>query len=331
MIEKFCFDTYLNKNYYGYRLSNDFLEVVILEYGGIIQSFINKETAKDIVLGYLNIEDYINDKNNYFGAVVGRFSNRIDNGEYYFNDILYKLERNNFPHHLHGGEVGFNQKIFQAEIINDKLELTYLSKDLESGYSGDLTLKVTYYLKESSLVFSFQVFSELGSIFNITQHSYFNLNGPIKNHYLKVNSDFVAYNDKYNLALTPALPVLNSIFDLKKKALIQDILENNHEQLINAHGLDHFYLKKEKGLTQMVELSFNKLKLTLETDLPGVHIHTGNYINNIFGKDYYNRQSGICFETQYYPNNINNDALPKSILKPFQKIKHTTIYTLKGE
>ncbi len=327
MIEKFIFDVDQDQTYYAYRLSNEDLAVVVLEYGAIIQSFKVLKTEREIVLNYPRIKPYLADKTSYLGAIIGRYCNRIGAASYVWAEQLYQLTANAGPNCLHGGETGFNQQLFQAQIKADQLILSYASPALEAGFGGDLGLKVTYELANSALIFQAEVTSQAGSIYNITQHSYFNLTNQtsILDHHLAIFADQLAFNDDTGLAVLPPVKVNNQPFDFRHSQPLKESLATL-AQLAQFHlGLDHHFIVPATGLRKMAELTADQLVLTIKSDLPGLQVYTGNYLDQT---NYFLKQAGICFETQYFPNNINNGFLPQSILKPHESKIQRTIYEI---
>lgn len=329
MIEKIVFDSKDGVDYYGYCLENEQLKVVILEVGAVIQSFLVKATGKDIVLGYDSIVDYLENENgSYLGATIGRYCNRIENGRFTLDGVEYQLATNNGPNTLHGGAIGFDRKLFQAHVLEDKLKLTYISPNLEEGFPGTVTFSVTYQLLGHSLELKYEAISDQDTIVNFTQHSYFNLNeeGTIENHKVYINADKCGMIDQNGLTLDQTFDVLGTPFDFRQINKIGLRFQQENEQLRLGNGFDHHYCISGTGERLFATLRNKNTFLKVYSDFPGMHFYTGNFLDNIHGKDgkIYGKRAGVCFETQYYPNNINNTQVPKSILKRGNKFEQYT-------
>jgi len=310
-----------------YIIENDFIKAEISDLGATLTRFIIKKNNKDIVLGYENDDDYLKHAANFFGATVGRNANRIGNACFILNDKKYELSKNNHMNNLHGGGInGFSYKIWNVKEINsDKIVLHYFSKDLEEGFPGNLDIDVTYQLKDNNLIFSFVGESDQDTLFNITNHSYFNLGDvDILNHYLFVNSDKYSPTDEYDLTLDEVLDVSNSKYDFKEYRLLKDNLKKSDK------GIDNNYVFENLDDKLMCKLKYEDIELKLYSDLPDMHIYTGDHLNNDLGKynNIYNRFAGIALECQYYPNGINYDNYIKPILKKNERMSHYIRYEI---
>ena len=334
-MKRFIFDSIDNTDYYAFELENAYIRVVILEYGGIIQSFVDKKSGIDIVHGYANVSDYFNDQDTYTGAVVGRYCNRIEKGKFALNDQEYHLCGNNNGNTLHGGKIGFNQKLFHSTIDNNQLKLTYCSPHLEEGFPGELQLCVIYEIVQNELIFTYTVFAEEDTIFNITNHSYFSLaNGDyINNHDMKILADEIACIDAFGQTMDKKLNVENTPFDFREYKLLEIALNDEHEQIKFAGGIDHHFCVRGEGLRKFLECKYYPLTLEITSDLPGFHFYTGNYLKSFMGKSntVYKPRTGFCVETQFYPNNINNNQFPKSILKAGERQTFQTRYKVTNQ
>ncbi|KAF0225095.1 MAG: Aldose [Erysipelotrichaceae bacterium] len=312
-------------------LENDFLSVSILDYGATITSIIYKPLKRETVLGFKNFKDYLNQRF-YLGSLVGRVANRIHSGKFSLNEKIYQLSMNG-THHLHGGKVGFDQKRFNSEMSDDSLFLTLHSKDGDQGYPGNLDLKISYALKGSSLIMTTTAMSDTDTLFDTTQHTYFNLNKDLSNHVLnhrlKFNSELFYEVEEDGCTGANKQKTIKTPFDFSVSKLIRDAMDFSHPQIKRAKGIDHYFLKKELNDLVFCDLSVDDLNLRVSTTLPGAHIYTGNYLGPIkHGSDYpfLIENGGICFETQHVPNSINFDLHEAPILKAHTLNVSTTIY-----
>ena len=315
-----------------YTIENDFLKVKVSSVGATLISFIDKNSNKDIVLGFEDQNDYFKNTGVHLGATVGRNANRMANGSFKIGDIIYQLSLNEVDKCLHSGVGDLSFRGYSLKELNqDSITLTLFDGDMSGGFPGNLNLDVIYKLEDNKLVFSFEALSDGDGILNITNHSYFNLNGGIDNvfsHELKIYTDKVALNNG-SMSSDKVIDVKNTAFDFREFNKIGDVLKRGHDNL-SKNGIDHNYVFEVEEFKPMAELKYDGLKLFVESDLPDMHIYTANYLGKLNGKynraydDYY----GICFECQYYPNSINY----KDFLKPYiyanKKIKHSIVYTI---
>jgi aldose 1-epimerase len=322
------------------------MTVKVTNYGAIITSIVVPDRdgkMADIALGYNRVEDYINavDKP-YFGAIVGRYGNRIANGEFTLNGDKYSLLKNNGPNHLHGGAIGFDKVVWDANYdqAKNKIELSYLAKDKEEGYPGNLKLKVTYTLTDNnSLVVDYHATTDKATPINVTQHTYFNLKGEgegtILDHelmlnakqYTPVNSGLIPTGDMPNVSGTP--------FDFTTpKAIGRDIGKEN-EQLTYGLGYDHNWVLDKEGkdgeltLAARVHEPTSGRVMEIHTTEPGIQFYCGNFLDGRLkgkaAKNYVHR-GGFCLETQHYPDSPNQPKFPSTILKPGDTHTSQTIF-----
>lgn len=311
-------------DYFLYTIENEYLKVEVSDFGATLVSFIEKKNNYNCVLNYSNANEYLLNISEAKGATVGRNANRIANGVFKINDKEYHCFINNGKNSLHGGEKGFMQKKFEVlKHEKEKIVLKYFSKDLEEGFPGNLQLFITYRLLENSLFFEIEGVCDEDSILNITNHSYFNLGDKdILNHYLQIFSDKYALVDEEGLTLDVVKEVSGS-FDFRKKVKIYDNMILKSENLLLAKGYDHNYLFEDVDYDKRAILSFKNLELLIESDLPGIHLYSGNYLKN--------KHQGICFEAQYYPNAINYQKYRKPLIYKNQKMNHYIKYTLRSK
>ena len=322
------------ENVYKYLLKNDKCEVELITYGGIITSIkvpdLNGNLI-DVALGFNDFDSYL-EGHPYFGAIVGRYANRIDNGSFSIDDNDYNIPINNNGTSLHGGIKGFdkvNWNVVSYDSINHNfIKLNYLSKHMEEGYPGNLNTYVKYTLTEDNeLVVEYQAETDKPTVLNLTQHTYFNLSGEssgdILDHNLLINADsFLPVNEKI-IPTGEIISVENTPFDFRKIKKIGKDINIEDRQLKLGNGYDHCWVLNDynKKSRKIGEVNSNKTKINMEifSDLPGVQLYTGNFLDGSLNskKDlkYINR-SGFCLETQFYPNSPNNQNFPSTKLEP---------------
>ena len=315
-----------------YTIENELLSVKISSVGATLISFIDKKTNKDIVLGFDDQNEYFKNTDPHFGATVGRNANRMANGSFKLGDKTYQLSLNEVDKCLHSGVGDLSFRGYSLKELNkDSITLTLFDGDMSGGFPGNLNLDVTYKLEDNKLVYSFEALCDSDSILNITNHSFFNLNGGIDNvfeHELKIYTDKMALNDG-SMASDKVIDVKDTAFDFIEFDKIGDVLKRGHDNL-SKNGIDHNYVFEVEDFKLMVELKYADLKLSVESDLPDMHIYTANYLGKLNGKynrvydDYY----GICFECQYYPNGINYKDFIKPYIYANKKVKHSIVYTI---
>lgn len=320
-------------------------EVNIINYGGIILSILTEDkygNLADIALGYEDIEDYTV-STPYFGAIIGRFSNRIENSEISINGKEYKLAKNDGNNHLHGGNVGYNKVFWESKIRLDDnnteyLELKYLSIDGEENYPGNLNITVNYKLTdENELVMEYYGKSDQDTIVNLTNHSYFNLaghnSGSILEHELIINSDKITENNDEGICTGKILDVDDTPMSFRKFTSIGNSIDSNYYQIQYAKGYDHNWILRGrdgeyKKAAEVREYTSGRV-MEVYTTKPGVQFYSGNYLNgNDKGKggNIYMKRAGFCLETQYFPNSLKCSNFPNVILKKGEEYYHKTSY-----
>jgi aldose 1-epimerase len=329
----------------SFTLSNsNGVKVQILSFGGIVQSIIAPDKDKnlqDIALGFDKVEDYER-KGPYFGAIIGRHANRIENALFQLNGIEYHLAKNDGNNHLHGGATGFDKVLWSPEIIKEGerelLKLTYRSKDGEENYPGNLDVVVTYALGEdNSLQIDYFAVSDKDTVVNLTNHTYFNLSGhgsgSILNHKLQINADSYTPINNEGIPTGEIKAVDNTPMDFNKLTMISSRLDNENEQIINGRGYDHNWALNVSGngiekAAEVYEENSGRL-LEVYTTKPGIQFYSGNFLDGTdIGKGNipYEHRGGLCLETQYFPNALKHKHFPSPILKAGEEYKHTTIY-----
>jgi aldose 1-epimerase len=295
----------------------------------------------DIILGYENQSDYFKDEF-YFGSVVGRYANRIAGDAVIIDNVTYKISTTNGGYHLHGGEHGFNKKIFNVTpFCNENqvgLILKYTSSHLEEGFPGDLQLEVIYTLDDGdNWTVEYKATSSKTTILNLTQHTYFNLSGnlntTIENHELKINSDYYLPVNEHQVPTGVFENVSNSIFDFTAFKKIGSDINTNNKQLKLSGGYDHTWVLEKKATSVIKNaaslVDYNSgIRLDVFTTEPSIHLYTGNFLENIIGKNglVYGKRSGLCLETQHFPDSPNNPHFPTTILKAGEEFYSKTIF-----
>jgi aldose 1-epimerase len=328
-----------------YTLTNaNGVEVKAMTYGCIITSLkVPDRTGKlaDVVLGYDTLDGYLKDSP-YFGAVVGRYGNRIAKGQFTLNGKTYKLAINNSPNHLHGGNKGFDKVVWKAAWKNGAQGVGVIfsrtSPDGEEGYPGNLQATVTYTLTDKNeLVVEYRATTDKATPVNLTQHSYFNLaadDGDILGHQLTIDADRYTPVDDTLIPTGELATVAGTSFDFRKATAIGARIDADNGQLKNGKGYDHNWVlsRTGSGLQHAVRVVEPKTGRTLDiaTTEPGVQFYSGNFLDgSIKGKGgrVYKRRSGFCLETQHYPDSPNHPNFPSTILQPGQAYSSKTVFT----
>lgn len=327
-----------------YTLTNkNGMQVAITNFGGIVVRIKVADRhgkSEDVVLGYDSLDGYLSDKA-YFGAVVGRYGNRIAQGKFALDGATYTLARNNGENSLHGGIKGFNKAVWEARegsaIDGPSVELTYTSKDGEEGYPGNLSVKVVYTLTDrNELKIDYSATTDKKTVLNLTNHSYFNLNpsgSDILQHMLMIQADKFTPVDAGLIPTGELRSIAGTPFDFRKLTTIGARIEQDDEQLKLGKGYDHNFVLNKKGngvelAARVVEPTTGRV-LEVFTDQPGVQFYSGNFLDGTArGKSgkVYQRRSAFCLETQHFPDSPNHPKFPTTELKPDEKYHSTTIY-----
>jgi aldose 1-epimerase len=320
------------------------VELRVTNYGGIIVSLRIPDkngSLADVVLGYDNLDGYLANPA-YFGAIVGRYANRIANGKFIVNGVEYHLAKNNGPNSLHGGLKGFNKAVWHAEPFTNEqgsgLILTYTSRDGEEGYPGNLKTKVTYTLTDKNeLQIDYEATTDKATPVNLTSHGYFNLagegGGDILKHELTLSADRFTPVDQTLIPTGELRPVKGTPLDFKKSTPIGARINDNYEQLLIGHGYDHNFVVNRKAgdlqLAARVREPGSGRVLEVYTTEPGVQLYTGNFLDGtITGKHghVYNKHGALCLETQHFPDSPNHPNFPSTLLRPGQTYRSRTVY-----
>lgn len=328
-----------------YTLANrNGMQVGITNYGGRVVSIVVPDRHgkfADVVLGFDTLDGYLG-ANPYFGALVGRYANRIGGGRFKLDGVEYKLAVNNGPNSLHGGLKGFDKVLWTAREYSKNppaLELTYLSQDGEEGYPGKLTTKVVYTLTESNeLRIDYTATTDKDTVLNLTNHSYFNLagqaNGDILKHEIMINADRFTPVDANLIPTGELRKVEGTPFDLRKPTVVGAHINDTHDEQIKfGGGYDHNFVlnRTGHGLTFAARVTEPESGRVLEvlTTQPGIQFYTGNFLDGtVHGKGgkAYPRRSALCLETQHFPDTPNHPKFPTAELKPGEAYRQTTIY-----
>jgi len=322
------------KTIYEYTISNGELEAKILNYGGIIRSLIYKGT--DVILGRDTVEEYENNEG-YFGALIGRNSNRIEKACFVLNSKEYNLYKNDGENNLHGGLCGFDKKIFDVEEIGDNaIKLSAFSPDGEEGFPGNLNFSCTYTVTaENELKLEYYGKCDADTVLNMTNHAYFNLNGhnsgTVDGHLLKMNAKFYTPNTDQCMPYGEIHSVCGTAMDFTEGRTLGEAFESVFKQIEMFGGIDHNFILEGSGMRKFMTLTGDKTGIKMETytDQPAVQIYTGNVIEQ--GRvckegALYPIHGGVCFETQVFPNAMKFSHFPSPVLKAGDEYKTTTIY-----
>jgi aldose 1-epimerase len=301
----------------------------------------------NVVLGFDDVAGYQSDKNQYFGATVGRVANRIVKGKFTLEGKVYQLALNDGPNHLHGGvKKSFDKVVWKARIQptvtnSGMIVFSYTSPDGEEGYPGSLTVEVSYYLSntENRLVIAYTATTDKATPLNLTNHSYFNLAGAgtdtVLDHELKLEANEYVPVDKTLIPTGKLEPVKGTIFDFTKMTRIGDRIEKLYDT--GAKGYDHCYVLPKRGNEPTCAAKLRDPKsgrtLTVLTTQPGIQLYTGNVLFGQKGKDgkEYKQRSAVCLETGGLPDAVNQPAFPPILLRPGETYRHTCVYAFSAE
>ncbi len=310
-------------------ITNGDLEVSVLTYGATVQAVRYK--GIEVALGHPTLEDY-QTKSGYLGATVGRYANRINGGRFVLNGTLYDVGCNEKGRgHLHGGKVGLSHKMWAiADLQENRLRLCHTLADGEEGYPGRLEVSVTFGVEHNTLSITYEACSDRDTVFNPTNHSYFNLNGvgngSVENHLLAIEADaFVPVNDVL-IPLGQLRPVAGTPFDFNTPKAIGAEIDQKEEQLLIGGGYDHTFAVRGTGFRKAAEAvsPATGIKMECWTDLPGVQLYSGNFLEPV-----YEKRHGFCLETQFYPDSPNQPQFPSATLKAGEPFRSVTSFCFK--
>jgi aldose 1-epimerase len=323
-----------------YSLTSKQAEVRIMTYGGIIVSLRTPDRNgkfDDVVLGFDSVDQYIAKNTPYFGALIGRYANRIAHGSFQLEGKTYSTPKNNGDNTLHGGIRGFDKVVWAGKQIPDGVELAYVSKDGEEGFPGTLNTTVRYTLSGGALRIDYSATTDRDTVLNPTNHAYFDLagqgTGDILGHVVKINSEQMTPVDAGLIPTGEMKSVSGTPFDFRKPHAVGERIDVNDEQLRLGRGYDHnFVLEHKSGevreAAEVYEPTSGRI-LQVLTDQPGVQLYSGNFLDGtITGKEgrVYKQRYGLCLETQHFPDSPNHPKFPSTELKPGEKFHSVTVY-----
>jgi aldose 1-epimerase len=328
-------------NLYSLKNKNN-VEVLMTNYGARVVGIKvpdREGNLVDVVLGYDDADTYKENTTSFYGALIGRYGNRIAKGKFTLNGEEYQLEVNNGENSLHGGESGFYDKVWNVEHQDaNTLTLSYLSPDGEGGYPGTLNTKVTYHLNdENGLEISYSATTDKTTVVNLTNHAFFNLNGEgdstILDHVLTIHANAIAAVDETLIPTGELLDVSGTPFDFRTPTVIGERINENHEQLKRGLGYDHNYvLDKELGLQNVATVYSPKTGIVMDilTEEPGLQFYSGNFMKDegVKGKEgtSHGYRSAFCLETQHFPDSPNQASFPSTTLNPGETYSTKTVY-----
>jgi len=327
-----------------FTLTEGKIEARIITYGGILVSLkVPDQTGEvdDVVLGFDTLEEYVevfnSQTNPFFGAIIGRYANRIARGRFTLAGKTYSVPVNNGRNSLHGGPHGFHNVIWSGKEIESGVELGYLSKDGEAGYPGNLSVKVRYTLQQSAFTIEYLATTAQLTVVNLSHHSYFNLcgqgRGDILNHELTLHASRFAAVDFTLIPTGELRPVASTPFDFREPRLIGERIDANDQQLIFAKGYDHNWVLDSSGEDVTFAAEVHEPRsgrvLQVSTTQPGVQFYSGNFLDGTVqgkGGAKYVRRGGLCLETQHFPDSPNHPEFPSTELRPGEHYYHRTVY-----
>ncbi|MBS1522964.1 MAG: galactose mutarotase [Bacteroidetes bacterium] len=320
------------------------MEAAITNYGGRLVALLVPDSAGkmiDVSVGMSSVDDYVKSTERYYGATIGRYGNRIAKGHFTLEGKQYTLATNNAPNTLHGGKKGYQDVVWDAKKVNDQtLVLTYLSKDMEEGFPGNLKVKVTYSLTDDNgFKCDYEATTDKTTIVNLTNHAYFNLNGEgsgtILNHLVQFKADHYTPVDSTLIPTGKIEPVKGTPFDFTTATTIGARINDANDQLKNGKGYDHnFVLNKHTIADPIAIVKGDKTGIVMEiyTEEPAMQFYSGNFMQGKntmkYGeKDDY--RTAFAMETQHYPDSPNQPQFPSTVLKPGQTYKTESLYKFK--
>lgn len=328
-----------------YTLFNGAIEMKVITYGGIVTSLKIPDkngVLEDIVLGFNSLKQYI-DENPYFGSIIGRFGNRIGNARFTLDDKEYSLAKNDGPNSIHGGLKGFDKVIWRArpEETSDKASLimTYHSPDGEEGYPGNLDVEVIYSLtRDNAFEIAYKAITDQATVINLSHHSYFNLcgesSGDILDHELEIHADHFTPLDQSLIPTGELCSVEGTPFDFRTLTVIGERINEKDNQLLFAKGYDHNWVLNKNHLDRetLAATLYNRTSgrfMEVYTTEPGIQFYSGNFLDgSLTGKSgsIYDKGSGLCLETQHFPDSPNKPGFPSTVLRAGEIYTSKTTY-----
>ncbi len=314
-------------------ITNGNLKAEILDYGVTIKNlFVPDKNGKlvDVVLGYDTVKEY-EENDGYLGATIGRVGNRIKEGKFTLNGESYTLAVNNGPNHLHGGLKGFDKAVWKAQEKENSIVFTHFSPDGDEGYPGNLSVTVTVTLEKNGISLDYAAETDKDTLINLTNHSYFNLNGEgdILKHKLWLNSDSFNMGDADCLPTGEIVSVENTAMDFRAPKKIGDGVDSDEPCVKLSGGYDSNFVLKEGNPAAVLCSDKSGIEMTVITTEPGVQVYSANFLTPRKGKNGadYTYRGALCLETQHFPDSIHHENWPTCILKAGEKFKSKTTYS----
>ncbi|MGB4958148.1 MAG: aldose epimerase family protein [Saprospiraceae bacterium] len=316
--------------------------VQVTNYGGIIHAWHcldHEGKLQDVLLGCKYLDGYLA-RHPYFGAIIGRYANRINLGRFDLNGQTYQLQKNHAPHHLHGGYEGFDKKIWDVDIFPEddsiKISLTTQSSHMEEGYPGHLQVKVDItYNQNNELKFEYFATTDQDTHINLTNHCYFNLSGnphsDVLDHEIMIEAKYITEANQEGIPTGKIIPVQDTAMDLTTFKRLCDIHFELHHEFDYTKGFDHNYIIDHQSGKSVAKALHRKSgrRLSIYTDQPGIQLYTGNWLGGVSGKHgIYQDFAGFCLETQHYPDSPNHPHFPSTLLSPGKSYQTYTIYKI---
>jgi aldose 1-epimerase len=324
-----------------YTLGGGGVEVRLLSYGGTIQSLRVPDRhgrKANVTLGFATLEGYLSPANPYFGNITGRYANRIARGRFTLDGRTFQLAINNPPNHLHGGEVGFGRRVWEAEVDGGGVRFRYVSPHGEDRYPGTLEVSVTYTLDEGgALRVRYEAATDAPTVVNLTNHAYWNLagegSGDINDHKLRLEASHYTPVDPTLIPTGQIAPVAGTPFDFRRSTRIGKRIRDNHPQLLIGRGYDHNWVLDRHGqgleLAARLEDPSSGRVLEVLTQEPGIQFYSGNFLDGTLvgtsGRTY-RQGDGLALETQHFPDSPNHPNFPSTVLRPGERYDTTTVY-----
>ena len=315
-----------------FTIVNGKLKAEILDYGVTIKNlFVPDKSGKlvDVVLGYDSVKEY-EENDGYLGATIGRVGNRIKKGKFTLNGEDYALAINNGPNHLHGGLKGFDKVVWESEEKENSIVFSHLSPDGDEGYPGNLKVTVEVILEENGITLKYFAETDKDTLINLTNHSYFNLNGggSVLDHTLKLNADKFNMGDGDCLPTGEIASVFGTVMDFTKEKPIGDGVDSDEPCVKLSGGYDSNFVLNSEGPAAVLKSEMSGIIMTVSTTEPGVQVYSANFLTPRKGKNgaRYSYRHALCLETQHFPDSIHHPEWPTCVLKKGEKFKSQTTY-----
>jgi aldose 1-epimerase len=326
-----------------YTITNSGVRVRIITYGGIVQTIETPDRhghMTNVALGFATLDDYVNKNSTYFGALIGRYANRIAKGTFTLDGVTYHLPINNDPNSLHGGTIGFDKHVWTAttgESNGDPtLRLDLTSPDGDQGYPGTLHATATYTIGKGTMRIDYRATTDKATVVNLTNHSYFNLAGEgtsdIYGHLMQINANRYTPVDSTLIPTGQLAPVAGTPLDFTKPTPIGARIRDNFQQLVFGTGYDHNWVLNGSGMrlaARVTEPTSGRV-LSISTDQPGLQFYSGNFLDGtLYGTSghQYRQGDGFALETQHFPDSPNHPNFPSTVLRPGNTFKSSTVYS----